>query len=72
MPSVLPTLTVGLAGSLEPGVQTPGVTSTVDSLGLAWLVRFTSTVFRPATVTCALFASGTPSLTPSPENAGSP
>ena len=72
MPSVSPTLTVGSEGSLEPGVHTPGVTSTATSFGFTWLVRETSTVLRPSTVTWALLASGTPSVTPCPENVGSP
>ena len=38
----------------------------------AELVRVTSRVFKPSTVTWALFASGALSATPSPEKAGSP
>ena len=72
IPSVGPTTTVGSVGSVAPGAHTPGVTSTVDSLGLTRLVRVTSRVFKPSTVTWALLASGTPSATPVPENTGSP
>ena len=72
MPSVGPATTVGSDGSLAPGAQTPGVTWTAPSFGLTLLVSVMSRVLVPSTVTWALLASGTPSVTPVPENVGSP